>query len=329
MLQRWPLIMVVTFVAVLAAYGQSPFVVVDQVYYSGRPDLQIIVTDISNPDISTLRMYLHNLPSAPPPNWPYMSSTGYDLQNNNNVPNFPQEVRVFNGTIQEWSSGGQFQYFQDVGCPTCICPTQGKCLESFLDNYFPTVPSESTAGIADQIPDRWESIFFPLPTNGYEPPYNPGFWNNDAKTRDCNNCYNYGANKKNNQYAQPGFTGNRLYSEFSCPNVTAAAIADGLIPWPADVPCSNYDYKVALVMRGGVDYHWLRQDRGGNWSEKRGPTPASDKDDAMNPITDPRVTLMNGKLGIYNEFCTFMCVLANPNRVNIGWMPPPPAGCPK
>src|SRR5215469_12772427 len=243
MLKRWLLFVVVMSSAALTAYGQSPFVVVDQVHYSGLPDVQITATNTSNPDISTLRMYLQNLPSAPNPNWPYLSSRGYDLQNNNNVPAFPVEARVFNGTIQIWSSNGQYQYFHDAGCPSCQCPIAGKCLESYLNQFFPTLPSERSENtgpaIVDEPPYIWEGIVPPgLPTNGYEPPYDPAFWNNVAKSRNCNNCYNYGPNKKNNQFAQPGFNGGRQITQVDCPNVTASAIADGLIPWPANVACS-------------------------------------------------------------------------------------------
>ena len=305
---KWRLsILAMVFSATLSANSQVQSIVADKVLYAGRVDPQIIVTSNSNPNIDDLRPYLQNLPPAGMPNWPNFGPRGFLLENND-VQNFPQEVRVFQGIIRTFANG-HLQYFHDV-----------HGLEGFLSGLFGSMlsqdrrPEMSDRQTLEASPDRLVPL---LPTNGYEPPYNPNAWNDHGVVEWNNNDYNYSANKKTGTFAQPGRAGGRLVSgpPFTCSDVLAAAIADGFVPWVADVPCSNYDYKVAFVVdpRPTGDYHSYRQDRGGNWSHKPGGTEATNLDKSGNPISDPRTADRGG----YTEFCAFMCVLANPNLVNI------------
>lgn len=319
MAKRWLLVLAAGFSVALSAYGQdSPYIVVDHRLFAGRPDPLIIVTDTSNPNISTIRSYLQNLPPAPPPNWGYLTSKGYDLQNVG-VSDLPADIIVFQGTIQEETADNQIQYFQDVNG-----------LESFLNNYFPsTTAIKKTPRLAEIPSDTWLNIIgIFLPTNGYEPPYDPDFWNKNLNDRKCNNCYNYGVNKKNGKFAQPGVAGGLPITDVKCADVLASAISDGLVPWVADVPCSNYDYKVFLVTGldpsdGDRDFHWYRQNPDGTWSHKRGGAPAKNVDESNKAITDPRTA----DRAFYSDKCGFMCVLADPSRVNVDG--PGRPGCPK
>ena len=59
-------------------------------------------------------------------------------------------------------------------------------------------------------------------------PYNPGFWNNDPTILRKNNCYNYASNKRTDTFAQPGRGCGRMYTAITCPEMTRAALCDGL-----------------------------------------------------------------------------------------------------
>lgn len=331
MLKRGLLMLGVVFSAVLIAHGQVQSITVDQEIYSGQLDPQVVIT---NPATIQLleTFYLHNLPTTSKPIWPVSGPRGYRLDNNG-VGSFPSsEVRVFCGVIREFVAYNQYSYFLDVNG-----------LESFLISLFPppnpyTCPSSQAQVSESHTSGSWISQVVPLlPTNGYEPPFNGGLWNTGDANQHDNNCYNYSANKKTGTFAQPGLAGGQEYTMFTCPNVMAAAIRDGFIPWVANVPCSNYDYKVALVMQPPTpadpcdpvvatcrahvpqnccDFHWLRQNRDGFWSQKHGGDPAINVDDdpvTPMPIRDPRTANRDG----YTNFCAFMCVRANPNLVNI------------
>lgn len=59
-------------------------------------------------------------------------------------------------------------------------------------------------------------------------PYNPGFWNNNPTILRNNNCYNYASNKRTDTFAQPGRGCGRMYTAITCPEMTRAALCDGL-----------------------------------------------------------------------------------------------------
>ena len=149
--------------AALTALAQpSGSITVDQVLYAGRPDPQVIVTNSTDPNISNLESFLQNLPPTSPPNWPNLGPRGFLLENNN-VPTFPQEVRVFQGVIRIFQSNS-LHYFLDV-----------HGLESELATLFPPVPSAPAAVIDREpgtpLPLDQLSTMIGLPTNGFEPRY--------------------------------------------------------------------------------------------------------------------------------------------------------------
>ena len=143
----------------------------------------------------------------------------------------------------------------------------------------------------------------------------------DASSERCNNCYNYATDIKTGTFAQPGQASGHIPSTLSCPDYTAAAEADGLIP-VADISdaCGNSCFPnghiVALVIWPGVDFHWYRMEADGTWTHKPGETAPINLDQSGKPITDPRTADRGG----YTEFCGFFCT--SPGLVISG------AGCP-
>jgi hypothetical protein len=136
------------------------------------------------------------------------------------------------------------------------------------------------------------------------PPYEPAWWNHPLR-KDDNNCYNYGTNYRTDTFAQPGKAANVQGFPFTCPIVTAAAVADGLIDSPQHGnKCPDEGHLVALVRYSG-DYHWYRLGRNGFWSHKGGDGPATNLDNSGNLIADPRTA----DRGPYVDFCTFMIVM--------------------
>lgn len=148
------------------------------------------------------------------------------------------------------------------------------------------------------------------------PAYDPAYWNSPQHV-ECNNCYNYACNIRNDEYAQPGYAHGIVHPALTCVDVGSAAQADGLQHQP-EIKCAGCAHLVALVIAPGghqdemSDYHWYRLDDNGRWSNKPGPDPASDLDAAGNPITSPE-TANRRYVGPdytidYTIFCTYYCV---------------------
>jgi hypothetical protein len=139
------------------------------------------------------------------------------------------------------------------------------------------------------------------------PKYEPTYWNGDSTVRCSNNCYNYGNNKRTDNFAQPGHASGQVAAQMACKDVWDAAVRDGIDPLPASgkcpaSSCSEQD-KVALVVAPGHDYHWYRQGPDGMWTHKPGSTPATNLDSGGQPITDPATAAR----GPYTDFCGYMC----------------------
>ncbi len=140
------------------------------------------------------------------------------------------------------------------------------------------------------------------------PLYDPNMWNVEA-VKLHNNCYNYANNQSTNTFAQPGLAHGQQYTEFDCPNVQKAAIADKLVTSAnfSDPLSAGQGWYVALVIWPGVDYHWYRQDQNGCWSHKPGQTAVINTDNSGQRITDPRTC----DRGPYRDFCTYMITNSN------------------
>ena len=138
--------------------------------------------------------------------------------------------------------------------------------------------------------------------------FNPDFWNLDPNVMVNNNCYNYARNWKTNTFAQPGrFTGQTAHA-MTCPEVSAAAMRDGLVQQCKCLPESEYPRRlVALVIAPGVDYHWYRKQENGFWGHKPGPTKARNYDNSNVLITDPRTADRGAGTSLnYTDFCGFL-----------------------
>lgn len=180
------------------------------------------------------------------------------------------------------------------------------------------------------LPMTAASAVSPSPTTPPPPPppclcapvYEPLKWNAPGGMQDKNNCYNYGCNIVTNTFARPGRqSGAPVTRPLSCPQVTAAAINDGLTATTlaAGCPCvgtgADCCFLVALAIDptpGDSDFHWYRRDRDGTWSQKHGDAPATNKGDDGNPLVNPENAASRGD---YTDFCGYFCVCAG--KVNI------------
>jgi hypothetical protein len=140
-------------------------------------------------------------------------------------------------------------------------------------------------------PDRWNDPY----TAGYDYGHQ---WNN--------NCYNYGCNDATDTFAQPGYAATGVTNwTMACPEVSAGAIADGLVARPAGTPAAERCcHTAALVISPGNDYHWYRLDANGMWSHKPGHTAATNLDNSLNPIVNPETA----NRGAYTVFCGYFTV---------------------
>jgi hypothetical protein len=291
---------------------------------SGLPDQFFDLT--SGADIAQVQNSIQGLPSALDPHWVNLGWRGFQIENQG-IASFPaSEVRVLGGVIRVIAAPGSTPlFYQDLngleafltarlgGLPAPAAPSSPAA--SFA------IPSISLSGMAAVVSPP------PMPTSGSEPPYNPGSWNGVANNQSKNNCYNYACNKKTNTFAQPGRKGGTpITFPLSCKSVTAAAKSDGLVPQNCDLACPEGSYKVALVVDPtggdglGPDFHWYRQDSGGNWSHKPGAGEATNQDSSGKAIPDPRTAdrRRKGKTAMqpgYTDFCGCFCV--DPTKVAI------------
>lgn len=172
--------------------------------------------------------------------------------------------------------------------------------QSVLDEPSLVIPAEAEAEL------DVEEESFVAATCGIElAQYNPGFWNNNTTIRYNNNCYNYASNKRTNTFAQPGRGAGSMYRAITCPEVTRAALADGLRRRFNCFPAAEAPrYLVALVVAPGpgfVDYHWYRKVREGFWGHKPGGTAARNLDNRGRIIEDPATC----DRGPYTQFCGY------------------------
>jgi hypothetical protein len=131
--------------------------------------------------------------------------------------------------------------------------------------------------------------------------YNPNFWNVPA-VQPYNNCYNYSRNWRTDTFAQPGRAHGAQTFTMQCPNVTTAAMADGLKKRCDCLPVSEWPRRMmALVIAPNYDYHWYREQRGGFWGHKPGQTAARNWDNNGALVVNPETAAR----GPYTQFCGY------------------------
>jgi hypothetical protein len=131
--------------------------------------------------------------------------------------------------------------------------------------------------------------------------FNPGFWNTPS-VQPHNNCYNYARNWRTDTFAQPGRAHGAQTGIMACPNVTNAAMADGVRRRCDCLPQTEYPRRLmALVVDPGNDYHWYRHQRGGFWGHKPGHTAARNVDNSSALVVDPETCARGG----YTDFCGY------------------------
>ena len=169
--------------------------------------------------------------------------------------------------------------------------------------------------------------------SGWEPLYDPGFWNKKMKLRETHNCFSYAMNvrdprqisqcRDNNDcnvpFHQPGTPSKYPMFKSSkpktCPNMIMRLMGDNpnLQMSTFEDKCPAKSSKIALVVDQSDDYHFLRQDNSGFWSQKSGARPVTNLDASKHEIWNPQLCDLNysrnneGVLN-YDVFCGFLCV---------------------
>ncbi len=174
-----------------------------------------------------------------------------------------------------------------------------------------------------------------LPLGGYEPPYEPDFWNKSFETQNTANCYAYAVLQVCSKYPfckiQPGEIsrasrdkpflrkvvnaiekayGDDLNANFIISQVKKD-LGKGRIIYKttADATPPKGFRKVALVVAPNEDYHWYMQNAEGFWSHKPGVTEVTNKDASGEIIWNPEKSDRNYKNFVnYREFSGYFMV---------------------
>lgn len=170
------------------------------------------------------------------------------------------------------------------------------------------------------------------PLSGFEPDYNPEYWNKQFKIKETHNCFAYSFNINDNKqinkcnsndcdipFHQPGLASG--YPNFSskvpktCPNMMARLFGDNPFIKMATFKekCPVGTSKIALIIDQNEDYHFLRQDSNKFWSHKPGARKVTNRDSSGRLIYDPALANFNYKTKKnsdlnYDIFCSYICV---------------------
>lgn len=153
----------------------------------------------------------------------------------------------------------------------------------------------------------------------YLPSFHAENWNATESEIQYNNCYAYAfrdLNLNRHQKPQPGNIAQIAEvpsNQYTCSRVFANTKADhpGVVPWRDDSPCPCGYYKAFLVLdtKGQkTDFHYLRQDNTGLWSQKLGSGAATRLDAANHFITNPRTADLDYGIYNYTERCGSFCI---------------------
>jgi hypothetical protein len=154
----------------------------------------------------------------------------------------------------------------------------------------------------------------------------PGDWSR------LSNCYCYALDVFKGGWCQPGAASGVALEQNSmtCSQLEKAIIADGAKKITKQQALNSQPpngHYVAMMLRPQSscnfarcmpDYHFLRKDSNGLWSQKAGEAPATNRDAQGNLIKDPQGAKLQGS---YTDFCGYYHV--QPDKMKIGTIPVP------
>jgi len=151
-----------------------------------------------------------------------------------------------------------------------------------------------------------------LPTNGFEPSYNPDYWNKQQHRLDNYNCYDYSINNTREQKrkSQPNNIQipDKPYNCYDLENSLKKDIPGIRITGDYEKCPANFSKIMLITTTDGKDYHFLRQDSNKLWSHKAGDGPVNRKDSNGNLIKNPRFSNIQNEIGDYKNQCAMYCI---------------------
>ena len=156
------------------------------------------------------------------------------------------------------------------------------------------------------------------PLSGYEPKYNPNYWNNNKNIKNNNNCYSYSVNNKNHQFGkpQPGYFARYnhiLNNQYKCAYFFKRILNDipSVYLTSFKQKCKKGFHKAFFAIdsnKNEHDYHFYRQDNNQLWSHKPGTTNVINYDADYKIILNPYKANRNYTTYNYDKPCFFFCV---------------------
>ena len=156
------------------------------------------------------------------------------------------------------------------------------------------------------------------PLSGYEPTYNPKYWNNNKNIKNNNNCYSYSVNYKNHKFGkpQPGYFSkfNHIQNkQYKCVSFFKRILNDipSVYLTSFKQKCKKGFHKAFFAIdsnKNEHDYHFYRQDNNQLWSHKPGTTNVINYDADYKIIKNPYKANRNYIHYNYDKPCFFFCV---------------------
>ena len=156
------------------------------------------------------------------------------------------------------------------------------------------------------------------PISGYEPTYNPKYWNNNKNIKNNNNCYSYSVNNKNYKFGkpQPGYFSRFNHikdNQYKCVSFFKRILNDipSVYLTSFKQKCKNGFHKAFFAIdsnKNEHDYHFYRQDNNKLWSHKPGTTNVINYDADYKIIKNPYTANRNYIHYNYDKPCFFFCV---------------------
>ena len=156
------------------------------------------------------------------------------------------------------------------------------------------------------------------PISGYEPTYNPKYWNNNKNIKNNNNCYSYSVNNKNYKFGkpQPGYFSRFNHikdNQYKCVSFFKRILNDipSVYLTSFKQKCKNGFNKAFFAIdsnKNEHDYHFYRQDNNKLWSHKPGTTNVINYDADYKIIKNPYNANRNYTAYNYDKPCFFFCV---------------------